>query len=429
MAARYEDLYSYENGILTLNVGVADVHGHPRAFDEWTPEELRVEQDFSGKAGLPVYTETALKSGITVVSAMPNEFMREYDPETGESRLVPFPISTRDKTLMMEHAIATQSRIRMSYHFGLDPKRVITEEGWVDSVTVLNDFKTGARNASALKIYGDITTGGNNIPVDRIPEVASMWSAEYPTKPVIMHLEDENVARVLEEISRLPNGNEIKIHIAHVSSRQELEAIIQAKDRGMDVTCEVTPHHLFTNADEGSQIGGYGCMKPSLKTPEDVQFLWDNLDYIDIIASDCAPHKTSDKEGDDPAYGVTNHTMMIQLLLGAVEEGRMTLDQFIEKTVLNPRERFNLGFSDKTSAIINLNEGYDNPSDIERIIIPRYGENIFLKLEQQLGKTVHLAGHVVFAESGSSRVREHDDKQFFVPNFKVDLRHLVKVGG
>lgn len=60
-----------------------------------------------------------------------------------------------------------------------------------------------------------------------------------------------------------------------------------AKERGMPVTCEVTPHHLFLTAADANLMGsGRGEVRPSLVTPEDQQALWDNMDFIDCFATD-----------------------------------------------------------------------------------------------------------------------------------------------
>lgn len=60
-----------------------------------------------------------------------------------------------------------------------------------------------------------------------------------------------------------------------------------AKERGLQITCEVAPHHLFLTSDDLSTIGqGYGQVKPALVTKEDQQALWDNMDIIDCFATD-----------------------------------------------------------------------------------------------------------------------------------------------
>lgn len=414
---------TYENGIVTMEPGPMDMHGHPRALDPITDHDLSGNGDYEGKAGLPSYTETALLSGLVVVSAMPNEFFRVVDEMSQDgTKLIQFPISNADRAFIMETSIRTQSRINMTYHFGLDPTDIIYGANEELNVRKLaKNFETGARNATALKVFGNISTGGNNVPLKHIPQIVQEWYEQYPSKPVIMHLEDDNVGAVLEQIY-LDCGGKIPIHIAHISSKQELEAVILAKELGMNVSCEVTPHHLFATADDAELIGGFGCMKPSLKSPEDVKFLWDNMGYIDIIASDCAPHKLSDKLAMPPTFGVTNHTTMMPLLFGAVQEGRLSLEDLYAKLVINPRVRLGLPLEDKTQAIFDVRSGYDNAEEVERLLYPKYGENIFPRLER-LGKSFRLLGHLVAVESGQSSAHM-DDQGILIPRFKTSLKHL-----
>ncbi len=397
----------YENGLATFEPGLVDVHAHPRVFDPITdiPLDPTSLDTHEGKAGLAAYSEVALASGITVMVAMSNEFYRVPDPaELSGSRLVQFPIATADRAAAMQVAIRTQARTLMAFNYGLDPTAILLDDGVrLDVARVRKDFREGGSDVAALKIFGDESTGGNNVPVDRIPELVREWYGLYPAKPTVMHLEDGNVRRVLEELSETDFGREAPLHLAHVSSKEELEAVIWAKEQGMNVTCEVTPHHLFIDGSARELAGSYGCMKPSLKTLRDIQFLWDNIDYIDIIASDCAPHKVSDKEGPGTVWGVANHTVMMPLLLGAVEAGRLTIEDVYQKMVVAPRERFNLPFNDGTSSIFQMDVSYVDVHEVERDINPQYGQNVFLRLEE-LGSLYTLRGVLRFARSGASEI-------------------------
>jgi dihydroorotase-like cyclic amidohydrolase len=391
--------------IIAMSPGLYDPHAHPRVFDPITGTPFNEENKYEGKAGIVSYTETALASGITMISAMPNEFFRRVNLELPDgTEIIQYPISNLDRAIAMETALATGSRIRSTFHLGLDRTKALADEGrHLMTGELKHNFATAGNRATALKVFVDVSTGGQNIPVDHIPEVARLWHEAQPGKPVIIHAEDANVGVALDSIFAMPGGKDIPIHIAHVSSEQELTAVILAKQRGQNVTCEATPHHLFADKEAGSQIQGYGCMKPSLKAAKDVKFLWDNLWAIDMFASDCAPHRRSDKEAENPAYGVTNHTVMMQLLLGAVQEGRMTLDDFYARAVVNPRQRFNMPMDDGTLTSVDLSKGYSDSSQLEQELDPRYGHNIFPHLEA-LGQTFTLKGQLREAWSGRSYV-------------------------
>lgn len=405
---------TYNEGRVEMSPGVYDIHAHPRAFDP-LPD---------GKAGLRAYTETALKSGITMINCMPNESYRLIDPETSEIKTVQFPISNPDRAQMMEVAIRTQSVIKAGYNFGIDLAELKHPRfGNMMYDTANRLFRSGAKNAMSLKLWSDESTGGQNTPPEQTVALLREWQKVYPSHHVAtIHAEDGNVRNVLEWYDNETKSRLLPIHIAHVSSREELEAVIEAKERGMNVTCEVTPHHLFSTAGMGALVGGHGCMKPTLKEPEDVQFLWDNMEYIDVIASDCAPHRNEEKQGEKPAYGVTNHTVMMPLLLGAVEEGRLTMEELYEKTVVNPRRIFNLPMDDGTVSVFDLNQNFAHATEAEAEINPEYGQNIFPHLER-VGKEFHLAGKVALAISGESAyvrsMGEHSEV------FNVSLGHLV----
>jgi len=415
----------YKSGIVRMVPGIYDPHGHPRAFDSITTHSLVSGNPYEGKAGLVAYTEAAFKSGITLLSAMPNEFRRRYDPEQPDmSEVIQWPISNPDRAEAMESRISSESRMLMTYNVGIDIKESFLEDGSINRNKVRANFAFCGVRATAAKFWVDDSTGGQNIKVDMLPEFLSMWGEFNPGKPAIIHAENGNVRRVIELIEQMPNGANMPIHIAHVSSQEELEPIIEVKAKGMrNLTCEATPHHLFATADEGAQIGGYGCMKPTLKDAKDVKFLWDNIKFIDIIASDCAPHRVSDKEAAKPAWGVTNHTVMLPLLFGAVEEGRLTIEDLYEKMVINPRKRFNMSMIDNTHTVVDLNKSYLTAQEAEAEINPGYGQNIFPKLEK-LGKEFNLLGQVVDVKSGHSwLIRDRQGK--LAGKLATSLTHIV----
>ncbi|MGI9027962.1 MAG: hypothetical protein ACR2FM_03950 [Candidatus Saccharimonadales bacterium] len=379
--------------------GPFDVHMHPRVTDGITEDAfVEINGGIEGKAGLAAYTEAAMRSGITGGGAMPNEVMRKYAPWTDEKTItVPYPISDRRSVDAMQSAIQQHSLLPMAVYAGIDPTEIFTDptREHLNMDVVEKNFAEIKDEVMALKLWGDNSTGGYNIPKQFIPHVANRWNVYSPEKPVILHVEDAGVGEVLQDIAR-HQGSEIPIHIAHVSSRQELQAVIDAKEAGMNVTCEVTIHHLFLNADVRQQIGGYGCMKPSLKPQEDVDFLWANLKHIDMFASDCAPHRRSDKEGENPAFGVTNHSVMLPLLLGAVTKGRLTVTDIYKKFCVNTRQRFNIPFEDGSETSVLL-----VPTDmatLEHVVNPRYGHNPFTRTNVQ----APLIGRIIGVKAGAS---------------------------
>jgi carbamoyl-phosphate synthase / aspartate carbamoyltransferase / dihydroorotase len=78
----------------------------------------------------------------------------------------------------------------------------------------------------------------------------------------------------------------------------------QRKQKGLKVTCEVTPHHLFLSVEDASHLGdGRSEVRPRLATQADREALWDNLEVIDCFATDHAPHTLAEKDGPNPPQG------------------------------------------------------------------------------------------------------------------------------
>src|SRR5690606_22633093 len=101
----------YYNGFVSFEPGPIDVHGHPRVGDTITDFAFLPINGHEGKAGLAAYTETALASGIVAVHAMPNEFIRRFNPDAkdgSQTETIPFPISNYDRAMFMERAIGTE---------------------------------------------------------------------------------------------------------------------------------------------------------------------------------------------------------------------------------------------------------------------------------------------------------------------------------
>lgn len=131
-----------------------------------------------------------------------------------------------------------------------------------------------------------------------------------------------------------------RLHIAHVSTKGSVELIRRAKERGIRVSAEVTPHHL-TLTDEA--VIGYNTnarMNPPLREAEDIEALKEGLrdGTIDCIATDHAPQSSIEKdvEFDRAENGVVGLETALPLVLRLVDEGVLTLMKAIEKLTINP---------------------------------------------------------------------------------------------
>jgi dihydroorotase len=130
-----------------------------------------------------------------------------------------------------------------------------------------------------------------------------------------------------------------RLHIAHLSTKASLELVRAAKQRGLPVTCEVTPHH-FTLVDEDVQYDSRYKMNPPLASREDREALIAGLadGAVDAIATDHAPHEAAlkDVEFDKAPFGITGFETALALALELVHNGSITLMRLVELFTTGP---------------------------------------------------------------------------------------------
>jgi len=136
------------------------------------------------------------------------------------------------------------------------------------------------------------------------------------------------------------------VHIAHVSTAGAVRLIREAKGRGIKVTAETAPHY-FTLTDETLRdFDTNAKVNPPLRSAEDVEAIKEGLEdgAIDVIASDHAPHASTDKEVefDYAAFGITGLETSLALSLRLVSDGNLSLNQLILKMSTNPASILNI---------------------------------------------------------------------------------------
>ena len=156
-------------------------------------------------------------------------------------------------------------------------------------------------------------------------------------------------------------------HVCHISTKESVELIRQAKAEGVDVTCETGPHYL-TMCDEDLQEDGRFKMNPPLRSREDMQALIEGIKdgTIDMIATDHAPHSAEEKSRglEKSAMGVVGlETAFPVLYTKLVKTGVITLDKLIELMSTNPKKRFGIDTGDDFT-VFELATPYTvNPED------------------------------------------------------------------
>jgi len=165
----------------------------------------------------------------------------------------------------------------------------------------------------------------------------------------------ETARRSTERILRLAKDTGRRIHLLHVTTEEELPLIAEAK---AFATVEVTPHHLTFAAPECyERLGAYIQLNPPIREPRHREALWRAVSegLIDVIGSDHAPHTPAEKNGIYPQTpsGAPGVQTMVTLLLNAVNEGKLSLERFVDLTSAGPARVF--GIAGKGA----IAQGYD----------------------------------------------------------------------
>ncbi|MDQ7030383.1 MAG: amidohydrolase family protein [Ardenticatenia bacterium] len=318
--------------------GLVDVHVHLR------------EPGGEHKETFATGTAAALAGGVTLVLAMPNT-----SP----------PIV--DERAFMEATRRAQAGARCDYALFL---------GATHTNAPLSPSLQ--RRAAGLKIYVNETFGP--LRVTSLPALIAHMRQWRGPGPVAVHAEGLMVPAIVA----LAAMTGARVHFCHISRAAELAVIRAAKEQGLPVTCEVTPHHLWLTEQDVPRLGSFGQMRPPLATPADRDALWANLDVIDCVATDHAPHTREEKAGPAPPPGVPGLETMLPLLLTAVHEGRLTMERLVALTHTCPMAIFNLPPQPDTWVDVDLGAEW---------VVPEQGWHTRVDWSPFAG--LHLRGRVV----------------------------------
>mgnify|MGYP002560909761 CR=1 FL=1 len=314
----------------TILPGFVDVHVHLR------------EPGFSYKETIRTGTLAAAHGGYTAVCAMPN--------------LNPVPDSM--ETLQMElDAIQKDAVIRVlpygAITKGEQGRELADLDAMAPYVVAFSDDGRGVQNPEKMK--------------------QAMLRAKALGKLIVAHCEDESLVgggyihdgayaqvhghrgnpsasewKQVERDLKLVEETGCAYHVCHVSTKESVELIRQAKAKGLDVTCETTPHYLVFN-DTMLQEDGRFKMNPPIRSEDDRQALLAGLldGTVDMIATDHAPHAPEEKAGglEKSLNGIVGlETAFPLLYTHLVQKGLISLEKLMELMSGAPRRRF--GFTD-----------------------------------------------------------------------------------
>ena len=263
-------------------------------------------------------TAAALAGGFTQVLAMPNTQ----------------PPILNQTSLAQVYALAERSaHCDYAQYLGAGP----------DNVQAAVDC---AGQSAGLKLYLNQTYGP--LQLDSMSHWQAHFNAWPHNRPLVVHAEGHTLAAAI----LMAALTDRPLHLAHVATREEILLVREAKERGIKVTCEVTPHHLFLTAKD--LPGVRGEVRPRLGTQADVDALWENLAVIDCFATDHAPHTAAEKDGENPPPGFPGLETALPLFLTAVHQGRLTLEDVVARMSDNVHRIFGVPAQQETWVEVDL---------------------------------------------------------------------------
>lgn len=292
--------------------GLADVHVHFR------------EPGATHKEDFTTGTKAAIAGGYTQVLDMPNNTPPTTTPEALQTKIN-----------------LAKGRIwcDLGFNFGANK----------ESVVYFDNIKS---KVFGLKLYTNRTTGPLLIENQQDKElIFKSWESQAP---IMIHAMGETV----EEAIKLAHKYKRRIHVCHVTTDQ-ISTLEKAKKNGTNISTEVCPHHLFLNKDDLKHLGPLGLMQPPLMSKKDQEAIWEHLDFIDMIATDHAPHTLEEKlEGKLPKFGVPGLETTLPLMLAATSKGLITQERLIEMLSINPKKIFKLPRQEKTFVTVDITKKY-----------------------------------------------------------------------
>ena len=347
------DIISFDN--MYIFPGFADVHVHLR------------EPGFSYKETIKTGTLASAHGGYTAVCSMPN--------------LNPVPDSIENLKQQLD-IIEEDACIHVypygSITAGQKGEKLSDMEGMAKDIIAFSDDGRGVQSDEMMreamlkaKSLGKMIVA--HCEVNDLLKGGYIHDGEYAKEHGHRGICSESEWKQIERDLKLVEETGCSYHVCHISTKESVEIIRQAKAKGLDVTCETGPHYLILD-DSNLQEHGRFKMNPPLRGKEDRLALIEGIKdgTIDMIATDHAPHSKEEKGRglENSLMGVVGIETAFPLMYTYfVETGIITLEKLIELMSINPRKRFGIGggTDEGQSAdftVVNLDEEYEiNPED------------------------------------------------------------------
>ena len=323
--------------------GLCDVHVHFR------------EPGFSYKETIASGSAAAAHGGYTAVCTMPN--------------LDPVPDSAEHLQVQLD-AIKRGAAIKVlpygAITVGEKGEKLADMEAMSDKVCAFSDDGKGVQNdemmreaMTAAKRLGKIIAA--HCEDNSLLFGGYIHDGEYARMHGHRGISSESEYRQIERDLRLAEETGCAYHVCHISTKESVELIRQAKAHGVNVTCETAPHYLVL-CDEDMQEDGRFKMNPPLRSREDKKALIEGIKdgTIDMIATDHAPHSAEENGRglEKSLMGVVGlETAFPVLYTELVRKNIITLDRLVELMSFKPKERFGID-TNNDFAVFDISEAY-----------------------------------------------------------------------
>lgn len=329
--------------------GLCDVHVHFR------------EPGFSYKETIASGSAAAAHGGYTAVCTMPN--------------LDPVPDSAEHLQVQLD-AIERGAAIKVlpygAITVGEKGERLADMEAISDKVCAFSDDGKGVQNDEMMREAMTAAKRLGKIIAAHCEDNSLLFGGYiHDGKYARMHghrgISSASEYKQIERDLRLAEETGCAYHVCHISTKESVELIRQAKTRGVNVTCETAPHYLVL-CDEDMQEDGRFKMNPSLRSREDKEALIEGIKdgTIDMMATDHAPHSAEEKGRglEKSLMGVVGlETAFPVLYTELVMKNIITLDRLVELMSFKPKERFGID-TNNDFAVFDISEAYKiDPED------------------------------------------------------------------
>ena len=330
-----EGFSSFNSSEYTVFPGFCDVHVHFR------------EPGFSYKETIATGSLAAARGGYTDVCTMPNLNPVPDSPEHLKQQL---DIIERDAVIGV-HPYG-------SITVGQKGEQLADLEGMAKNVIAFSDDGRGVQDGGMMReamqrarALGKMIVA--HCEVNELLRGGYIHDGEYARLHGHRGICSESEWRQIERDLKLADEVGCAYHVCHISTKESVEIIREAKKSGVDVTCETGPHYLILNDMDLREEGRFK-MNPPLRSEADRLALIEGIvdGTVDMIATDHAPHSAEEKGRglEKSSFGIVGIETAFPLMYTyMVKNSVISLEKLVELLVYNPRERFGLPIGDGLS--------------------------------------------------------------------------------